>query len=98
MPEQCQYKVTYNKNWAKTRDCLRKAVKDTSFCTQHSDEQVKIREANSRATQEQKIKTHRYEYCGKYFYDVLKEIALGVDDPIGKAKVAVNKFEKGFSW
>jgi len=68
---------------------------DKAYCKQHDPEAVAARISASKAKWDAATAKKRYEWHGKKFFDVLKQIADGHNDARGLAQEIVFEFEKG---
>lgn len=68
---------------------------EKAYCKQHDPEAVKARREASDAKYNAQINKLRYEWHGRKFFDVLKIIADGHNDPRTLARETIDAFMKG---
>ena len=91
----CQERVVrYIGNWSTGGQCYRSAAIGDR-CKQHDPERVKKKTLERNAIADQKWQHRRKEIHGARFYNALKQIANGHNNPRTLAQGVVNKFEEG---
>ncbi len=92
----CCEEVSDSMNW-NTYQCSRKRGygPDKAYCKQHDPEAVKARRAASDAKYNAEFNKRRYEWHGRKFFDVLKQIVDGHNDPRTLARETIDEFMKG---
>ena len=93
----CCEEVWSNERWPRATQCSRKRGHgpDGAYCKQHDPEAVKARQAASDAKYNAEFNKRRYELHGRKFFDVLKVIADGHNDPRTLARETIDEFMKG---
>lgn len=65
---------------------------DLAYCRQHDPETVKKRRDEVRTAGEKRYRKQRLEWAGPRFYEVLKQIADGHNDPRTIAALAIKTY------
>ena len=73
---------------------LRGCGPDEAYCRQHDPAVKKRREEASRARQDLAFRSRRLEMSGASFFEVIKKIAAGHDDPRQLAQKTIDEFER----
>lgn len=92
----CQEVQVYPGNWPSYHQCRRPRGHgpEQAYCKQHDPAAAETRRAALTARSKEKWDKRRYELYGKQFFDALKQIADGHNDPRTLAKETIKPFEK----
>lgn len=93
----CEEVTTYVGRFPQHHQCGRKRGygPDKAYCKQHDPEAVKARREASEAKYNAEFNKRRYQWHGRKFFDVLKIIADGHNDPRTLARETIDEFMKG---
>ncbi len=92
-PERCQHEVTfYQSNWPNHKQCDRKHLPGSQFCKQHDPAAIAARRAESDKRGEIAWLKRRKEFRAEQFFDALKRIADGDNNPRETAREAIASF------
>ena len=90
-PTRCQECVsTYVGSWPHHHQCTRKHLPDSPFCKQHLPKNVEARLKTANERGAIAWRARMIEFYGKRFYDALKKIAAGDNDPRSTAIEALS--------
>lgn len=67
---------------------------DGAYCTSHNPEAAKRRDEERSRKHAEETKRLRYQWSGRQFYEVLKQIAEGHNDPRALARETLKKFHR----
>lgn len=87
----CKEQVWMDTRWPRRRQCARKAVRD-GYCNQHHPDSVKERQKTINEKFERQWQRRRKELAGPSWFEVLKLIAEGHDDPRALAADAIKDY------
>lgn len=73
--------------------CMRKATVDGKWCKQHSPEAIAERTVKSKAKNEANLRTWKFRNRGQHYFQTLKQIAEGCNDPQHIAREAIKDMD-----
>jgi hypothetical protein len=88
----CQAEV-WETRWPRPYQCQRKAVVDGKWCKQHDPAAIEARKKAADARSDAEWQKRRIEIHGKCFYETLKQIAEGHNDPRALAQEMLDQFD-----
>lgn len=95
-PELCQHEVVFHQsNWPNHKQCARKHLPGSPFCKQHDPAVEAARRAESDRRGAIAWLKRRKEFRGEHFFNALKAIADGDNNPRETARAAIADFLNG---
>ena len=92
-PGKCQQEVYVSEGgWPRYYQCSRRPLAGTQHCKQHQPDAIEARRAEADKRHQKAWRKRMMEFAGPTFFDALKKIADGDNNPRETAREAIARF------